>query len=74
MKHPDSTVELAAGHLNPRDQFGGFIRVEWSDSEDEDTYLKDTEAELRRMYKGLDDPRVIERLFELPPGVTIVRD
>ncbi|CAD6207104.1 unnamed protein product [Miscanthus lutarioriparius] len=75
IKHPDSSVELAAGHLDPRTQFSGFTReIDFYDSEDEDRYLRDAEAELRRVYKGLDDPRVIERLFTLPPGVTIVQD
>lgn len=75
IKHPDSSVELAAGHLDPRTQFSGFMReIDFHDSEDEDRYLRDAEAELRRIYKGLDDPSVIERLFTLPPGVTIVQD
>jgi hypothetical protein len=29
---------------------------------------------LRCLGPCIDDPRVIERLFTLPPGVTIVRD
>lgn len=41
MKHPDSPVELAAGHLDPRTQFGGFMReIHLYDSEDEDTYVR----------------------------------
>ncbi|CAN6291474.1 unnamed protein product [Urochloa humidicola] len=75
MKHPDSSIELAAGHLDPRSQFGGHMKdIEWNDSEDEDKCMREAEAEVRRMYKGLDDPQVIERLFTLPPGVTIVQD
>nr|CAB3450044.1 unnamed protein product [Digitaria exilis] len=52
MRHPDTSIKLAAGYSDPRCQFGGYIQVECSDdSEDEDTYLREREAELRRMYK-----------------------
>ncbi|KAL6882031.1 hypothetical protein ACP4OV_011503 [Aristida adscensionis] len=64
MKHPDSTVPLAAGHMDPRSQFGGQLIIEESDSEDEDTYLKTREAELRHIYRGFEEPRVMERLHE----------
>ncbi|KAF8704197.1 hypothetical protein HU200_031693 [Digitaria exilis] len=50
MKHPDSSVELAAGHSNPYHQCCELVKRE-SDSEDEDTFLKTREAKLRRMYK-----------------------
>ncbi|TVU45891.1 hypothetical protein EJB05_05399, partial [Eragrostis curvula] len=48
MKHPDSSVELAAGHSDPR--CCQLISGE-SDSEDEDTFAKAKEAELRERYK-----------------------
>jgi hypothetical protein len=37
MKHPDSSAELAAGHLDPHTQFGGqmeAIKDHWIESED----------------------------------------
>jgi polyisoprenoid-binding protein YceI len=38
---PDSSVELAAGHLDPRTQFSGFTReLDFYDSEDEDRYVR----------------------------------
>ncbi|PVH31055.1 hypothetical protein PAHAL_9G047000 [Panicum hallii] len=70
MKHPDSSAELAAGHLDPHTQFGGqmeAIKDHWIESEDR-------LFTLRCLGPCIDDPRVIERLFTLPPGVTIVRD
>nr|CAB3446882.1 unnamed protein product [Digitaria exilis] len=52
MRHPDTSIKLAAGYSDPRCQFGGYIQVpECNDSEDEDTYLREREAELRHMYK-----------------------
>ncbi|CAN6205548.1 unnamed protein product [Urochloa humidicola] len=73
VKHPDSSVEYIAGHVDVYMPFGGY--VEWSDSDGDDVkYVKKREAKLRRMYKGLDKPGTFERLFTLPPGVTIVGD
>ena len=41
IKHPDSSVELAAGHLDPRTQFSGSTReIDFYDSEDEDRYVR----------------------------------
>ncbi|EEE68920.1 hypothetical protein OsJ_27784 [Oryza sativa Japonica Group] len=71
MKHPD-TGEYFAGHLDAYLPYGCF--GQWSDSDDDDKYVKAKEAKLRRMFKGLDDPRVTEKIFTLPPGVTIVED
>ena len=36
MKHPDSSVQLAAGHLDPHTQFGGHTEAieDWIESED----------------------------------------
>ncbi|XP_062187647.1 uncharacterized protein LOC133890992 [Phragmites australis] len=72
MKHPDSSVEFAAGHLDAPLPFGCFREL--SDSDDDEKYVKTKEAKLRHMYQGLDDPHVVEELFTLPPGVTIVED
>jgi len=71
MKHPDSSVEYIAGHLDVGLPCDGFAK--WSDSDSDDVkYVKAREAVLRRQYKGLDQERVIKRLMTLPPGVTIV--
>lgn len=60
MKHPISGV-LAAGHSYPNYHGCKLVRGE-SDSEDEDTFLKAKEAELRHMYKDLEEPGGFERL------------
>ncbi|CAL5086580.1 unnamed protein product [Urochloa decumbens] len=71
MKHPDSSVEYIAGHLDVRLPFGAFAK--WVEPGGGDVkYVKKREAELRHMYKGLDEPGAFKRLFTLPPGVTIV--
>ncbi|XP_039828412.1 uncharacterized protein LOC120689930 isoform X2 [Panicum virgatum] len=70
MKHPDSSVEYIAGHLDVGLPCDGFAK--WSDSDSDDVkYVKAREAVLRRQYKD-DQERVIKRLMTLPPGVTIV--
>ncbi|CAL5062647.1 unnamed protein product [Urochloa decumbens] len=70
-KHPDSSVEYIAGHLDVRLPFGAFAK--WVEPGGGDVkYVKKREAELRHMYKGLDEPGAFKRLFTLPPGVTIV--
>ncbi|KAK3146618.1 hypothetical protein QOZ80_3BG0269020 [Eleusine coracana subsp. coracana] len=67
MKHPDCSVELAAGHSDPHHQCCELV-IRESDSEDEDTFLKTREAELRRMYKGLEDSGGMERLIKRYSG------
>uniref|UniRef100_A0A0E0AX23 DUF3615 domain-containing protein n=1 Tax=Oryza glumipatula TaxID=40148 RepID=A0A0E0AX23_9ORYZ len=49
MKHPD-TDEYFAGHLDAYLPFGCFGK--WSDSDDDDKYVKAREAKLRHMYEG----------------------
>ncbi|KAB8109011.1 hypothetical protein EE612_045100 [Oryza sativa] len=48
MKHPD-TDEYFAGHLDAYLPFGCFGK--WSDSNDDDKYVKAREAKLRHMYE-----------------------
>uniref|UniRef100_A0A0E0EMR1 DUF3615 domain-containing protein n=1 Tax=Oryza meridionalis TaxID=40149 RepID=A0A0E0EMR1_9ORYZ len=48
MKHPD-TDEYFAGHLDAYLPFGCFGK--WSDSDDDDKYVKAREAKLRHMYE-----------------------
>ncbi|KAL6861359.1 hypothetical protein ACP4OV_017059 [Aristida adscensionis] len=73
MKHPDSSVEFTAGHLDVVLPFGGGPREwNWSDSEDDETYLKTREAKIRRTLEGRGDSHV--ELFSLPSGVASVRD
>jgi hypothetical protein len=41
MKHPESSVKLAAGLLDACSQFGGYMKeIEWDDSEDEDKCVR----------------------------------
>uniref|UniRef100_A0A0E0AX15 DUF3615 domain-containing protein n=1 Tax=Oryza glumipatula TaxID=40148 RepID=A0A0E0AX15_9ORYZ len=53
MKHPD-TGEYFAGHLDAYLPYGCF--GQWSDSDDDDKYVKAKEAKLRRMFKSLNVP------------------
>lgn len=68
MKHPNEANAYKAGDPDYYLQFGHS--GEWDSSDDEVEDFKDEEDRIRHIYKGLDDPDILKKIYAPSPYAT----